>query len=180
MAGTMGGNYDGAGTVFRLAVGLHPFVETKPSFGNQGATVIILGTNLTGATKVSFNGTSATYRVFSSSEIKTLVPGRAKTGTVLVTTPRGTLRSNLIFKVTPQVTAFRPISGSVGTSVTITGTELTQTSSITFGGVKAAIFAVKSDSEVMAEVPTRAKTGKIAITTAGGTATTSETFTVTP
>jgi hypothetical protein len=39
---------------------------------------------------------------------------------------------------------------------------------------------VSSESQVTATVPTGAKTGKIAVTTAGGTATSSGTFTVTP
>jgi len=64
--------------------------------------------------------------------------------------------------------------------VTVSGTELTQTSKITFGGVLATTFTVNSDSEVTVEVPTGAKTGKIAITTPGGTPISSGTFTVTP
>src|ERR1019366_5606581 len=53
------------GSVFRLSVGLGPFVKTEPSSGKVGAAVIILGTNLTGATSVSFNGTAATVTVVS-------------------------------------------------------------------------------------------------------------------
>jgi uncharacterized repeat protein (TIGR03803 family) len=52
------GGTDGLGTVFSLSVGLGRFVETLPASGTVGTTVIILGTNLTGATKVSFNGTA--------------------------------------------------------------------------------------------------------------------------
>jgi hypothetical protein len=44
------------GTVFSLGVGLRPFVETDPSSGEAGAQIKILGTHLTGATRVSFNG----------------------------------------------------------------------------------------------------------------------------
>jgi len=151
-----------------------------PTSGKEGAKIIILGTNLTGATKVRFNGTVANFTVVSSSEIKTTVPVDAKTGKVQVTTPTGTLRSNVVFRVTPQITSFTPASGVVGTSVTVTGTELTQTSEVTFGGVKATSFTVNSDSEVTAYVPTAAKTGRIAITTPGGTAVSSGTFRVTP
>ena len=50
---------------------------------------------------------------------------------------------------------------------------------VTFGGVKATTFKVISGGEVTADVPTGAETGVIAITTAGGTATSSQTFTVT-
>jgi uncharacterized repeat protein (TIGR03803 family) len=173
-----GGAYSD-GTVFSLSVGLGPFVETLPTFGKEGATIIILGTNLTGATKVSFNGTAAKFMVVSDTEMHATVPPGAKTGTLEVTTPEGTLKSNLIFRVIPQITSFTPASGAVGTSVTITGRELTQTTEVTFGGGKAT-FKVESASEVTADVPDGAKTGKIAITTPGGAVTSSGTFTVTP
>src|ERR1039457_5075208 len=64
---TVGGGANGAGTVFRMSVGLGPFVKTQPTSGNLGAAVKILGTNLTGATSVSFNGTAAVFEVVSSS-----------------------------------------------------------------------------------------------------------------
>ena len=94
---------DGAGawgTLFRLSVGLRPFVETQPTFGKMGALVTILGTDLTGATGVSFNGTAATFKVVSKSEIKTTVPVGATTGKVKVTTPKRTLSSNVAFRIT--------------------------------------------------------------------------------
>jgi len=61
--------------------------------------VQILGTNLTGATGVSFNGTAASYTVGSSSEIIANVPAGATTGPVQVVTPGGTLLSKGIFTV---------------------------------------------------------------------------------
>jgi hypothetical protein len=66
-----------------------------------GGFVQILGTNLTGATSVSFNGTPATFRVVLNSWIKTTVPEGATTGTVQVVTPGGTLSSNVPFRVLP-------------------------------------------------------------------------------
>jgi uncharacterized repeat protein (TIGR03803 family) len=94
-----GGGF-GDGTAFSLSVGLGPFVETQPVSGKVGAAVTILGTNLTGATSVTFNGTAATFTVKSKSEITTTVPAGATTGTVQVVTPtNGTLSSNVPFTV---------------------------------------------------------------------------------
>jgi uncharacterized repeat protein (TIGR03803 family) len=68
------GGPTGDGTVFSLSVGLGPFVETRPTSGVVGKFVEILGTNLTGATSVSFNGTAATFTVnLSGSAISTTV-----------------------------------------------------------------------------------------------------------
>jgi uncharacterized repeat protein (TIGR03803 family) len=173
-----GGDY-GVGTVFSLGVGLGPFVETLPTLGAVGAAVIILGNNLTGTTSVTFNGTAATFKVKSNSEITTTVPNGATTGKIRVITPSRTLSSNLNFRVTPTISGFSPASGPVGTSVVITGHSFTQATSVTFGGVKSASFTVNSDTQITATVPTGAKTGKIAVTTSGGTATSSATFTVT-
>jgi len=95
-----GGTYND-GTVFSLSVGLGPFVETLPTSGKVGAKVIILGNNLKGTTSVTFNGTAATFTVVSNTEIKTTVPSGATTGPVQVTTPGGTLNSNVVFRVEP-------------------------------------------------------------------------------
>jgi uncharacterized repeat protein (TIGR03803 family) len=99
--GTTCGCGIGDGTVFSLAVGLGPFVETRPSAGKVGAHVIILGSNLTGATSVTFNGTAAAFTVVSASEIRTTVPSGATSGKVKVTTPGGVLVSNVAFRVVP-------------------------------------------------------------------------------
>ena len=87
------------GVVFALTVGLKPFVETLPTSGKAGRTVIILGNNLTGTTSVTFSGTAATFTVVSDTEIKTTVPTGAGTGTVEVITPSSTLKSNVVFRV---------------------------------------------------------------------------------
>jgi len=102
LGGTSTACTGGCGTVFRLSVGLGPFVETQTTFGKVGAAVNILGTNLTGATSVAFNGTAAVFNVGSSgSVITTVVPTGATTGFVTVTTPSGTLTSNRKFSATP-------------------------------------------------------------------------------
>src|SRR6202167_4681567 len=96
---TFEGGTSNDGTIFSLAVGLGPFVETVPTSGKVGAAVKILGTDLTGATSVTFNGTAATFTVVSRSEITTTVPAGATTGKVNVVTPSGTLSSNVPFRV---------------------------------------------------------------------------------
>ena len=101
---TFGGGSGGTlgdGTVFSLAVGLQPFVEAQPTSGEVGRPIRILGTDLTGATSVTFNGTAAVFKVVSSSLITTTVPAGATTGNVQVVTPSRTLTSNKKFHVLP-------------------------------------------------------------------------------
>jgi uncharacterized repeat protein (TIGR03803 family) len=97
---TTGGGANSVGTIFNLSMRLGPFVETQPTSGKVGAPVKILGTDLTGATSVTFNGTVATFTVVSKSEIKTTVPEGATTGKIDVKTPRSVLKSNVVFRVT--------------------------------------------------------------------------------
>ncbi len=89
------------GTIFSLSVGLGPFVKTLPAAGKVGAEIGILGTNLTGATAVTFNGTTAQFKVASPTLILTHVPTGAKTGEINVALPGGTLSSNVPFYVLP-------------------------------------------------------------------------------
>jgi uncharacterized protein (TIGR03437 family) len=90
----------GCGTIFSLTLGLGPFVETVPTAGKLGTKVMILGTNLTGATSVTFNGAAAKFTVVSKSEITAIVPTGGATGKVKVITPNGTLESNVDFRIT--------------------------------------------------------------------------------
>jgi uncharacterized protein (TIGR03437 family) len=61
--------------------------------------------------------------------------------------------------------------------VTFNGTGLTQTTKVTIDGISAS-FTMVSDSEITATVPTGAATGKIVVTTKGGSVTSSTSFTV--
>jgi uncharacterized repeat protein (TIGR03803 family) len=87
------------GTVFKLSLGLPPFVKTVPTAAYPGTTIFILGTDLTGATSVTFNGKAAAFAVVSATEIRATVPKGSTTGTVEVDTPDGTLSSNIPFRV---------------------------------------------------------------------------------
>jgi uncharacterized repeat protein (TIGR03803 family) len=92
---TTRGGTNGYGTIFKLSTGLPPFVKSMPAFGHAGAVVKILGTDLTGATSVSFDGTAAVFTVVLPSLITTTVPSGASSGKIQVTTPSGTLSSNV-------------------------------------------------------------------------------------
>jgi uncharacterized repeat protein (TIGR03803 family) len=93
-----GGRY-GDGTVFRLNTGLGPFVTFVRPAGRVGQTGGILGQGFTGTTSVSLNGTPASFTVVSDTYIRATVPAGATTGYVTVTTPSGTLTSNVPFYV---------------------------------------------------------------------------------
>jgi IPT/TIG domain-containing protein/List-Bact-rpt repeat protein len=150
-----------------------------PTSGPVGTSVTINGTNFTGATAVAFNGVSATFTVTSATAIQATVPAGATTGPLTVTTPSGTATSASSFTVltVPAIASFSPTSGPVGTSVTINGSNFTGATAVAFNGVSAT-FSVTSDSAIQTAVPAGATSGPVSVTTPGGTATSSSSFTV--
>jgi uncharacterized repeat protein (TIGR03803 family) len=176
---TNAGGTSNDGALFDLSDGLGPFVKLLPNFGKVGATFVILGQGLTGATAVSLDGVAAKFHVYSDTYMTAIVPAGALTGPVRVTASSGTLTSDRTFLVRPQIKSFSPTGGVVGTSVTITGVSFTQTKGVAVGG-KSTTFTVNSDTELTANVPVGAKTGlPITVATAGGT-TSYGTFSVVP
>jgi len=77
----------------------------------------------------------------------------------------------------PQIYAFTPTSGFTNTPVTITGTNFTGASQVTFNGAPAS-FNVDSNTQITAYVPTNAGSGFISVSTQSGTAISTNSFTV--
>ncbi len=154
-----------------------------PMSGPVGTRVDILGTNLTGATSVTFGSKAATFAVDSGSELHATVPSGAINSYITVVTPVGSSTAGALFLVTaipaPTITSFTPSSGPVGTSVDIQGTNFSGASAVTFNGATAS-FKVDSDSEIHATVPSGATSGPMSVTTAGGTTASSASFSVKP
>lgn len=78
----------------------------------------------------------------------------------------------------PSITTINPTSGATGTTVTITGANLTGATAVSFGGKAAASFTVNSSTQVTATVAASTTTGAVSVTTSGGTASSATMFTV--
>jgi uncharacterized repeat protein (TIGR03803 family) len=90
----------GSYAIFSLNMGLGPFVALVIRSGKVGQTAEILGQGLTGTSRVTFNGVQATsFKVVSDTYMTAVVPIGATTGNVVVTTPTGTLTSNINFRI---------------------------------------------------------------------------------
>jgi uncharacterized repeat protein (TIGR03803 family) len=171
-----GGN--GNGVFYSLNTGLGALASLVTTSGKEGAKIGILGQGFSSSSVVKFDGIEAIAVTRTGSTfLLATVPAAALTGSVTVTTGSTVLTSLQSFSVTPTSPSFSPSSGPVGTLVTINGTGLMQTTNVTFNG-KSASFTVVSDIEVTATVPTSATTGKIKVTTKGGSVTSSTNFTV--
>ncbi len=78
----------------------------------------------------------------------------------------------------PTVTSFSPTSGSVATSVALTGTNFGGATAVKFNGTSAVSYTVNSATSITATVPSGATTGPVSVTTSAGTGTSASNFTV--
>ncbi|TMU98041.1 IPT/TIG domain-containing protein [Streptomyces sp. DASNCL29] len=137
----------------------------SPQFGPDtgGNSVTITGSGLALASAVHFGPSLATgFTVISDNQLTATAPPGTGTVVVTVTTPGGTSTLGpgnpyYTYLGAPVINSLIPDEGSSfgGDSVTINGSNLTYTDSVTFGGVPAS-FSVLSDSLAVATAPAHA------------------------
>lgn len=156
-----GGNIVSSDTFTVLASATITSFLPASGVANVTPNIVINGTNLLGATDVSFNGTHVAAGHFSATATKITVdkvPAGATTGKISVTTPAGTAQSasNFFVYQQPVIQSFTPSLQAVGGTVTLLGSNFT--GAVGPGAVKLdntnALFAVNSDGQITATVPT--------------------------
>ena len=153
-----------------------------PATGPVDTLVTIAGTNLTGATEVTFSGAPpVTPTAVTATSLKAVVPVEAVTGPVSITNAIGTTTSAASFKVLPKITGSTP-QAELGSTVVVNGTNLKTggATPVVKVGTVVAVVVDSSPTELTFTVPALAVTGNITITTADGTATSPTALTVMP
>jgi len=166
--------------------GVPTIASFAPQSGSVGSVVTVTGTNLTGTTQVKFNGVASTSLInITATSLQASVPTNASSGKITVYTPAGNVTSSTSFSVTaappqpaPTIASFAPASAAAGVAITVTGTNLTNASSVRFNGLAAATITNVTATSLQATVPLNAVSGRISVTTPGGTATSGADFTV--
>ncbi|HEV2590382.1 MAG TPA: IPT/TIG domain-containing protein, partial [Gaiellaceae bacterium] len=167
------------------------------TINGSGFTGVDLGAN---PDNVQFGGgaDAASYTVVNDSKITAVVPTDAIPGSITVTNDAGTTLTDDAFIAQPQptITGMDPAVGGTGTIVSITGSGFDDgtdegdqhsdlTPVVTFVAakgtkpVKSTDVEVQDDGDLTALVPSGAATGKITVTTKGGSVQT-DSFTVVP
>ncbi|SDY15355.1 IPT/TIG domain-containing protein [Micromonospora pattaloongensis] len=139
--------------------------------------VVVTGTNLTGASRVTLGGKALTFTRVSDTQLRlTVPPGTAGTVDLQVTTPGGTSEVGTSAQFTyrtppaPAITSISPKSALtyVTTPVVITGVNLTAASKVTVDGV-AVSFTRVSDTQIKVSMrPHAAGDVDVQVTTPGG------------
>jgi uncharacterized repeat protein (TIGR03803 family) len=173
-----GGAHTSDGVVYSFTNNLKPFVQPVVLHSARvNSSVELLGQGFNTASGVLFGTGAGTLTIGSDTFATAKIVAGATTGAITVEEPGGNLLTPLNFKIVPSITKFSPTSGTVGTPVVITGMSLSQTTAVKFGTV-AATFTVNSNTQITTTVPTGAVTAKISVTTPGGTASSTTSFTV--
>lgn len=152
---------------FTYALGSAPLPAVSPLSPNVGSTaggvtMYIFGSFLTGISSVTFGGVAATAVTFyTDTFIGCKTPAHAAgVVDVVVTTSGGstTLTGGYTYQGNPVITSVAPATGGAdgGGSVTITGSNLLATSSVTFGGASATSVTVVDATHVTCRTPAHA------------------------
>ncbi len=175
--------------------------SVSPSSGSAGSLVFIHGSGLMGVTGVDFGTTPASFYFSLFGMVITFAPsGPSGKVPVTVTTSAGTSSNSTMATFqypgpttggggggggsnVPTVSAVAPNSGPSdgGTSVTITGTNLSGVTGVNFGASAGSSVMVMSPTSVMATSPAGSGTVDVTVTTPGGTsvASSADSFTYT-
>ena len=158
-----------------------PVLVTATASGTVGSTVTVTGKNLK-ATAILFGGNKTAKAVINTGTSLTfLVPMGATTGAIKITTGGGFVNtaSFTVLPYAPTVTSFTPATGKKGVAiVTVKGKYLTG-ATVTVGSVAVTLSAGASDTSFKFVIPAGASTGKINVTTAGGSVSSATNLTVT-
>jgi hypothetical protein len=159
-------------------------ISATPTAGPMagGTAVTVSGTNLLGATSVTFGGNAGTITTNTAGSLTVTTPAAITMGpAAIVVTTRGGSTNGLTFTYTaaPTITGLTPTSGTTvgGDTVTVTGTELGSTTQVTFGGTPAS-FQAGSDTQLVVTTPAHAAgVVDVVVTSPGGTATATAAYT---
>jgi hypothetical protein len=139
-----------------------------PSSGPAGQAVRISGSNLSGATGVTFGGASAaSFHVDSDSQVTAVAPGPQQgTVDIAVQNDAGSSDTGGFAQFTwskPVVSGISPTSARAGTAVTISGSNFIGATSVEFGSARVSIPPSASDTTIVVNVPS-GPSGAVAVT----------------
>lgn len=146
----------------------------SPTAARTGDTVTIKGNHFIDSKpqKVTFGGVQATSFHVVSNSLMTAVVGKGASGAVgIATYPKATTPlDGFIFYGKPVVTGITPAFGAGGTEITISGSDFTDATAVSFGGIAAADFTVTGPGTITARVSANGASGAVKVTAPGGSA----------
>lgn len=135
----------------------------QPNPASIGATLSILGLELTSLTAVNFNGASASIIQGLNSNVATVtVPAGVSSGNIFVQGVGGTSNSFGPLNIAPSLQLIQPGAQGIGNLVTLSGLALNEVSQVWFNGVSGSIQS-KSYHLILVNVPHGATSGNVQV-----------------
>jgi hypothetical protein len=167
----------------------------NPVQARIGDFVVLEGHGLLGTQRVFFSDgvgglvQAQNVEVLGDTRVRVQVPQGAETGPVRLEVPDRTPGSGPQFVLSADyektatgatnITSIFPLSGPVGTLVTVSGVNFTGAKSVSIGGFPVANYTVVSDRQITFRTPPGTQTGTIVVTGQSSTATSGQTYTLT-
>lgn len=177
------------GAAVSYTVSAPPIISSITAKGTTGTVVTITGSSLDHVTQVTFCGTAGTGLAANGDGTSAQVTAPSKSvgacavGLTSDDVGSGAVANAFVYVAAPTLTDISPSSGTAATTqpVTITGTNLTGATTLTVDG-HAVSFTIVSATEISATIPPASTPGTVpvVVTTPGGTAQISYTYTPNP
>ncbi|MES1244716.1 MAG: IPT/TIG domain-containing protein [Acidobacteriota bacterium] len=183
--------YDAVGNILSIARGSAAvsILAFSPKSGPVGTNVTILGAGFSATAAqnaVTFNGAPAAVVTAAPNQLVVVVPGAATTGPIRVTSPTGSAVTATSFTVgpnnAPSISGFTPTIGTVGSTVTITGTNFEPAAGnnrVSFNG-NLGVASSATATSLGVVVSSTTTSGPITVSTPNGRATSTGDFFVSP
>jgi uncharacterized repeat protein (TIGR01451 family) len=153
----------------------------SPAGGVQGMTVTLEGnfSDIAATGGVTFNGAAAAYPLTSYNELQVVVPAAATSGPIGVSNSLGgKTATTALFYLQPWITNISPAKAVVGSTVTLTGRNLTNASSLWVNGAPWSFTG--NATQIVTTVPANGTSGPMTLTAPGGVYITPTIFAVLP
>ncbi len=159
--------------------------DSTTTTGKLNNTYVVIGQNLGYTTSIVINGVNIYFNraLASNTTLIFSIPGNVPFGptepnTIIITTLYGKVTYPFTIVTPPPVlTTIAPLAGSAGDTVTITGSDLANVSSVKFGTVPATIVAGSNTAtQVKVLIPAGVVQAYIYVTTPGGTTKSTQSF----
>ncbi|TKC61251.1 hypothetical protein FBD94_11950 [Pedobacter hiemivivus] len=145
---------------------------------------ILMGQNLLTTISIKINGVAVFFNPVFVTEnslifvVGTDVPyGPTQSNKLTLTTKYGTVEYDFgLLQPYPVITKVAPLLGEVGGVITVTGTYFENLTGVKFGTVDAEIVGVPTKTEIKVKIPAGVSQASITVTTAGGSAVSTNSF----
>ncbi|MCC6749227.1 MAG: IPT/TIG domain-containing protein [Deltaproteobacteria bacterium] len=141
-----------------------------PTTGAGGTQIVVRGTGFVSGDEVLIGDRVTIMRGTRGDHIIVVVPMGASSGRISIRRQGRLYPSSVDFRIlaVPMVSYYTPHGGSPGETISLRGINLTADATVNLSGISCPVVRRTVPTELLIVVPQNARTGRIVITTTGG------------